>query len=96
MPENTTASNGQVTTTTLGNVVEVLKRDGAARAARMGWNAHHVVGCQQPDENSANTLPYLFMVVGSDAQDLQGKRVPWTVSQTDLLATDWYLVGVTA
>ncbi len=90
MPENTTVS--APATTTLGNIVEVLKRDGTARAARKYWNANHVVGCQQPDENSANTLPYLFMIVGSNASDLQGKRVPWTVSQTDLLAEDWFLV----
>ncbi|MCL5666992.1 MAG: DUF2829 domain-containing protein [Patescibacteria group bacterium] len=62
------------------------------KVARAGWNAHHVLGLQVPDENSANTLPYIFMVVGADAQDMQGKRVPWIASQTDMLADDWTVV----
>jgi hypothetical protein len=44
-----------------------------------------------PDENSANTLPYIFMVVGVDTADMGGKRVPWVASQTDLLADDWFV-----
>ena len=62
------------------------------KVARKGWNAHHVLGLQEPDENSANTLPYIYMIVGQDASDMQGKRVPWTASQTDLLAEDWIVV----
>jgi len=30
------------------------------------------------------------MVVGADAADMGGKRVPWVASQTDLLALDWF------
>jgi hypothetical protein len=33
------------------------------------------------------TLPYVFLTT------VQGQRVPWLASQTDMLATDWYLVG---
>lgn len=60
--------------------------------ARKNWNAHHVLGLQTPDEHSMNTLPYIYMVVGTDAADLQGKRVPWVASQTDLLAEDWHVI----
>jgi hypothetical protein len=66
-------------------------RDGK-KVARKGWNAHHTLGLQIPDEGSANTLPYIYMVVGQDAVDMQGKRVPWVASQTDLLAEDWEVV----
>lgn len=62
------------------------------KVARKGWNAHHVLGLQEPDANSANTLPYIYMIVGRDAADMQGKRVPWVASQTDLLAEDWIVV----
>lgn len=60
--------------------------------ARKGWNAHHSLGLQMPDEHSANTLPYIYMIIGTNAADLQGKRVPWVASQTDLLATDWIVL----
>jgi hypothetical protein len=32
------------------------------------------------------TLPYIFITT------VQGNRVPWLASQTDLLAKDWYIV----
>lgn len=74
----------------VGEVIETLK-DGKF-VARRGWNANHKLGLQKPDENSANTLPYVYMIVGSTAQDLQGQRVPWVCSQTDMLAVDWQVV----
>jgi hypothetical protein len=67
-------------------------RDGR-KVARKGWKAHHSLGLQKPDEQSANTLPYIFMFVGTDAADLQGKRVPWAASQTDPLADDWEVLA---
>ncbi len=66
------------------------------KVARENWNAHHTLGLQTPDENSANTLPYIFMVVGGDATDLQGKRVPWVASHTDLLSEDWGIMPAPA
>lgn len=60
--------------------------------SRAGWNAHHKLGLQQPDENSANTRPYIYMIVGEDAQDGAGDRLPWVASQTDMLANDWQVV----
>lgn len=61
--------------------------------SRRGWNAAHYLGLQIPDENSANTLPYIYLTVGDDAAELKGKRVPWVASHTDLLANDWMIVG---
>jgi hypothetical protein len=63
---------------------------------RKGWNGKGLYVAEQvPDENSANTLPYLYIVypafdrkIGSpDYPD--GARVPWLASQTDILAEDW-------
>lgn len=69
---------------------EALKSLKAGRkVARIGWNAHHFLGLQEVDSGSVNTMPYIYLVVGDDAQDLQGKRVPWVASQRDLLAEDW-------
>ena len=73
----------------LGEAIKLLKN--GSTVARKGWNAHHTLGLQTPDENSANNLPYIFMVVGADAQDMQNKRLPWVASQTDLLAEDWFV-----
>lgn len=65
----------------LGQVIEVLRA--GKIVSRRGWNAHHKLGLQVPDANSANTQPYVYMITA------QGARVPWVCSQTDLLATDW-------
>lgn len=73
-----------------GGALEALR--GGQSVARQGWNAHHTLGVQVPDANSMNTLPYIYMVVGSDALDMKGARVPWVASQTDLLAMDWFVV----
>lgn len=73
-----------------GGALAALKA--GCKVARAGWNAHHSLALQAPDENSANTLPYIYMVVGDDSADLRGKRVPWVASQTDLLANDWQVV----
>jgi hypothetical protein len=74
-----------------GGALAALKN--GRKVARKGWNAHHSLGLQVPDDQSANTLPYIYMVVGTDAADLQGKRVPWVASQTDLLADDWQVLA---
>jgi len=56
---------------------------------RKGWNGkgqHDLipfVAMQNPDEHSANTLPYIYIIT------VTGDRVPWLASQTDLLAEDW-------
>jgi hypothetical protein len=52
--------------------------------ARAGWNGNgQFIELQRPDERSKMTLPYIFIVT------VQGDRVPWLASQTDLLSDDW-------
>lgn len=54
------------------------------RVARTGWNGRgQFLELQTPDEHSKMTLPYIFITT------VQGDRVPWLASQTDLLAHDW-------
>jgi len=61
-------------------------RDGS-KATRQGWNGpNQYIAIQYPDENSANTLPYVYIC------PTQGGRVPWLASQTDLLTDDWEIV----
>lgn len=65
----------------------VQKMRNGARVARTGWNGpgQHLQ-LQVPDLNSKMSLPYVYITT------VQGQRVPWLASQTDLLATDWYQV----
>jgi hypothetical protein len=61
--------------------------------ARTGWNGKGLqLKLQTPDENSKMTLPYVYMEYPEDAVNTPGARVPWLASQTDLLATDWFVV----
>lgn len=75
------------TASNLGGAL-VLLREGK-KVGRLGWNAHHMLGLQIPDANSANTLPYIYMIIGTDAKEMGEKRIPWVCSQTDMLAEDW-------
>jgi len=55
-----------------------------AKLTRQGWNGKGMhIAIQRPDKDSANTLPYIYMIT------VTGDRVPWLASQTDLLAEDW-------
>ena len=57
------------------------------RVSRQGWNGPgQYLELQIPDENSKMTKPYVYITT------VQGDRVPWLASQTDLLADDWYIV----
>jgi hypothetical protein len=57
------------------------------RWSRRGWNGPgQFIELQVPDQHSKMTLPYIFITT------VQGDRVPWLASQTDLLAKDWYIV----
>ena len=58
-----------------------------ARLTRRGWNGPgQFVELQVADEHSKMSLPYIFITT------VQGDRVPWLASQTDLLAEDWEVV----
>ncbi len=54
------------------------------RVSRVGWNGKGMfLGLQNPDEHSANRKPYIYIV------PVDGERVPWVASQSDMLAEDW-------
>lgn len=69
---------------------------------RKGW---HLGGMylmlQIADANSANTLPYIYIVIpgkkafegATSSDDLPAQRVPWVASQTDMLTDDWFAVN---
>lgn len=68
-----------------GKAIEILKVGG--KVARNGWNGKGLyVELQKPNENSKMTLPYIFMKTADD------NLVPWSASQTDMLANDWETV----
>lgn len=57
------------------------------KVTREGWNGTGMwVGIQWPDEGSAMRHPYFYGV------PVEGGPVPWTMTHTDLLATDWQIV----
>jgi hypothetical protein len=63
------------------------------KLARTGWNGKgRWLELQRPDAHSKMTLPYIFMSCFDDAANTPGARVPWLVSQTDMLAEDWLVV----
>lgn len=63
-------------------------RDGR-KVTRKGWNGKNQwIALQRPDEHSKMSLPYLYI------RTVGGDFVPWTASQTDLLAADWVEVTV--
>lgn len=65
----------------------VKQMHNGSRVARAGWNDKtQYLQLQVPDEHSKMTLPYVFITT------VQGDRVPWLCSQTDLLAMDWAVV----
>lgn len=58
-----------------------------AKVARAGWNGRGMwIKMQRPTDKSMMTLPYLYMKTADD------QLVPWLISQTDALASDWELV----
>jgi len=65
-----------------GQAIRELKQ--GERVTREGWNGKNQwLELQVPDEHSKMTLPYIFI------KTVQGDRVPWLASQTDILAEDW-------
>lgn len=65
-----------------GDALDAL-RDGK-RMTRAGWNGPgQFVELQVPVEHSKMTVPYVYITT------VQGQRVPWLASQTDMLAVDW-------
>ena len=58
------------------------------QVTRTGWNGiGQFLTLQMPDEHSKMSLPYIYMTT------VQGDRVPWVASHTDLLSEDWEVVN---
>ena len=72
-----------ITQGTIGWAVKQL-HDGK-RVQRQGWNGKGQY--LQLQEGDATTSPYVWI------RTVEGWRVPWVCSQTDLLAADWQLYG---
>lgn len=57
------------------------------RVSRRGWHGSgQYLELQVPDEHSKMRRPYIFI------SPADSSFVPWVASQTDLLATDWFVV----
>lgn len=68
-----------------GEAINILKSGG--KVAREGWNGKDMyLEMQVPTELSKMTLPYLYLKTADN------NLVPWTASQTDVLAMDWEIV----
>lgn len=76
-----------------GDVIKEMKASPEKKFARKGWNGKGIyIQMQVPDEHSANTLPYIYIVTDklvSDNSDAPRGRVPWLASQNDMLRDDW-------
>jgi hypothetical protein len=65
-----------------GGALSVLRA--GKSVVRAGWNGKgQYLTLQVPDCHSKMTLPYIYITT------VQGDRVPWLASQTDILAFDW-------
>jgi hypothetical protein len=65
-----------------GHALDALKR--GFSVTRQGWNGRgQWITLQRPDVMSKMSLPYIYI------RTVQGDRVPWLASQTDILAEDW-------
>ena len=58
------------------------------KVTRHGWNGPgQNLQLQEPNGDFKMTRPYVYITT------VQGDRVPWLASQTDLLADDWEVVS---
>ena len=82
-----------------GDVIKAMKENPEKKYARKGGNGKGIyIQMQIPDEHSANTLPYIYMVTDklvSDDPNAPRGRVPWLASQTDMLCDDWVEIAPT-
>jgi len=78
-------SNSEESLMDYGSALNCLRR--GQSVCRSGWNGKgQKLTLQVPDEHSKMTLPYIYITT------VQGDKVPWLASQTDMLATDWEIV----
>jgi len=56
------------------------------RVSRHGWHGKNIyVQLHEPDEHSKMLDPYLSL------HTINGSRIPWSPSQSDMLSKDWFL-----
>lgn len=68
-----------------GSALNCLRR--GQSVCRGNWNGKgQKLTLQVPDAHSKMTLPYIYITT------VQGDKVPWLASQTDMLASDWEIV----
>jgi hypothetical protein len=84
-PESITVVDGHLATFKhggFGDALAVLEQGGVVE--RLGWNGRGMwLRLQTPGTISMMTLPYIYL------RTVDGDLVPWSPSQTDLLAHDW-------
>lgn len=78
-------------TMSFSEALDKLKSGFFSKIFRLGWNGVGMhVSLQQPDEHSANTLPYVYIEAPKESPVCpDGFRVPWLPSQHDLMKDDW-------
>lgn len=65
-----------------GEALRLLER--GRHVTRLGWNGNgQFLTLQRPDLNSKMTRPYIYITT------VDGGRVPWLASQSDMLGNDW-------
>ena len=83
--EQITVVDGQIATFKhggFGDALAALEQGGVVE--RDGWNGKGMwLRLQTPDAHSKMTHPYIYL------RTADGHLVPWSASQTDLLARDW-------
>jgi hypothetical protein len=71
---------------TFGGALIALKA--GKTVTRRGWNgADQHLELQVPDDHSKMSKPYVYITT------VQGDRVPWLASQTDMLEDDWVVLS---
>ena len=80
-----TTEGNALATFDFGAAIQNLKAGN--KVTRKGWNGPgQFLTLQVRDEHSKMTLSYIYITT------VQGDRVPWLASQTDMLADDWKVV----
>lgn len=68
-----------------GDVLRALRQ--GEQCYRRGWNGKgQWIAIRGAQPINAMTRPYIYI------STVDGHRVPWVASQTDLLATDWEII----
>lgn len=78
-----------------GEAIEAIE-DGK-KAMRKGWNGKGIyIELQVPDDHSKMSRPYIYINtkgLKSDNDHAPKCLIPWSPSQTDMLARDWAIVN---